>query len=336
MKLKIKDTAEQIKKYSEKAQELLASWALSMSPINYAVAYEIAKNVNIELRAAYLDFKENDKPIDDYCLEQWQVQFLQSKSASESSLIPDIDKIVVDLQRQIKTSDGSVELFMQQLTKGMSDLVYQDDIKHSLNVIQSLLNASNTVKIQQTELRKKLEQSQQETKALQTKIENMEIQAITDPLTGLLNRRGLEDYLKQFSDKSSLAAIVVDVDHFKRINDSFGHLIGDIVITKVAEQINKVKPDYAKAVRYGGEEFVILLPEQDKEALLSVAEKIREQISAMKLVSAKNKLKLPKITASFGVAQYLEGEDFTDILSRADDALYVAKNLGRNQVQYAQ
>ena len=167
---------------------------------------------------------------------------------------------------------------------------------------------------------------------LEGKNEALAIQASHDHLTGLLNRGGL-DRLKadaragrvRFNGPYSVA--VLDIDHFKRINDGFGHATGDSVLRVVAEEIRRGIRSGDVAARYGGEEFLVFLPESQLESAVMVVERIRSAVSARADLPA-------PVTLSVGVAAGVVGNDVVEtVFQRADQALYRAKHNGRNRVE---
>jgi len=161
--------------------------------------------------------------------------------------------------------------------------------------------------------------------------------AQTDPLTRLYNRRHLYEKLeielnRCHRSRNPISLIMTDIDHFKRVNDQYGHQVGDEVLTKVADLLQEQLRTYDMAARYGGEEFCLVLPETDLEAACDVAERIRRRVEEIRFPAPMDKHTL---TMSFGVAAYdgtTEGS-IDEIIRVADDALYEAKNSGRNQVQ---
>jgi diguanylate cyclase (GGDEF)-like protein len=160
----------------------------------------------------------------------------------------------------------------------------------------------------------------------------LEYRATYDSLTGVLNRAAVIDRAQGMLGDGGLALIVLDIDHFKLINDSFGHPIGDRVICGVVDCLKALAPAMAQVGRVGGEEFTLLLPQMEIEAAHELAEKLRAAISG-------HDFSLPQarvVTASFGVSCQPLGGSFDAAYRSADEALYVAKRAGRNRVVRAE
>ncbi|KWT82511.1 GGDEF domain-containing response regulator [Candidatus Magnetominusculus xianensis] len=156
--------------------------------------------------------------------------------------------------------------------------------------------------------------------------------ATKDALTNIFNRKKFEDELKKEIERSLrynnyLSLIIFDIDHFKSVNDTYGHPTGDYVLKEITKLVTENIRKYDIFARYGGEEFVILTPETNLAGAKDLAEKIREiiQDSVFKEVG--------KVTCSFGVSEYVKQEDPAGFIKKADYALYIAKNKGRNRVK---
>ena len=165
----------------------------------------------------------------------------------------------------------------------------------------------------------------------------MESMALTDPLTGLLNRRSMEQRLReaahgfQRSDRP-FSLVMADVDHFKRVNDLHGHATGDRVLRAVAAQLTEQVRGHDAVARWGGEEFLLLLPETDAATACEVAERLRAEAEA-RLAEAAGLA--AGVTLTFGVAVFERGMRVAECLKRADEALYAGKEAGRNRVVVA-
>jgi diguanylate cyclase (GGDEF)-like protein len=174
-----------------------------------------------------------------------------------------------------------------------------------------------------------------------------ETYARTDPLTGLLNRRGFQEMADKLwenleRNRRNVSIVLLDIDHFKQINDSHGHIKGDEVLIALAECIQRTVRKGDICARWGGEEFILLLPETDREEALIQTERLRQAIETLRVPHKKTTL---SITSSFGVSgtpaktgsatfsgKFRHDYNFEGMVKEADDALYAAKNSGRNQV----
>ncbi len=187
-----------------------------------------------------------------------------------------------------------------------------------LRETRRLVRRSDRAELEMTRLNQRLQELAGE----------LEYRATHDPLTSVLNRAAIIDRVNHHFTRNDLALIVLDIDHFKRINDSFGHPVGDKVILGVVRCLKAVVPATAHIGRVGGEEFTVLLPQYDGDGAAQVAEDMRAAIEA-------HAFALPdasRITASFGVSWRAQGGSFDDAYGLADEALYAAKRSGRNRV----
>jgi len=168
---------------------------------------------------------------------------------------------------------------------------------------------------------------------LRRKKEQLEKMAVTDALTGLYNRRHIYDRLRQEGEKSDryssrFSIIMFDIDFFKRINDSYGHQFGDIILKKVADAIHSTARNVDISGRYGGEEFIVILPEVQLKGAIILAERIREKIE-----NIKTDVPDLKVSVSGGVAEFAGG-NVEELVKKADQLLYKAKESGRNCIRF--
>ena len=171
-----------------------------------------------------------------------------------------------------------------------------------------------------------------QTAELKQKVAEVEYLSLTDPLTGISNRRKIESVLTTEVDRTSrtgnpLSVIMIDIDNFKCFNDIHGHGTGDRILKKFAVTMIHTLRSIDIAGRVGGEEFLIVCPETDISGAYLVAEKLRTEVESMKIDS------IGQITASFGCAEIFPGESPESLISRSDKALYLAKEHGRNTVE---
>jgi len=156
----------------------------------------------------------------------------------------------------------------------------------------------------------------------------------TDPLTGLYNRfilETLDRQLKAFPKNYTYSLIMLDIDFFKKINDTHGHLVGDKILSTLGKIIKKLSRENDITIRYGGEEFLIFLPQIKMEQAIEIAERLRKEVENIKLNINGKEI---KFTISLGVTEGTAQEDLMSVINKADQALYLAKRKGRNRVEF--
>lgn len=204
---------------------------------------------------------------------------------------------------------------------------HEKDIMKTKQQLEVLYQQTNEANHRLELLHAQYEKKQQELLDLNEKLETL---ASTDPLTGLKNRRYFQEQLQKFTELSeqtgaALSLCIVDIDRFKSINDTYGHPVGDLVLTRLAQLLQEQSPEDAVVARFGGEEFVILLPGLDQEQALEAAERCRAATETTPLGDL-------RITISIGAATFAASESELSLLQQADQALYLSKNNGRNRV----
>ncbi len=185
------------------------------------------------------------------------------------------------------------------------------------------------------ELRREYQKVRRINEDLEKSCQELEMLASLDPLSGLLNRRTLFQRIEIEIERSlrlglPLTGIMIDIDHFKRVNDNFGHPCGDMVIREIGTRLTRSLRKYDYAGRYGGEEFFVLFSNTTAELARSIAERFRKDVEEAGFPWENEILKL---TVSIGISQYIPGETPERWISRADAAMYRAKQRGRNQTE---
>jgi diguanylate cyclase len=186
-------------------------------------------------------------------------------------------------------------------------------------------------------LEEQLARSAQEISALRNDLEAARSESRTDGLTGLPNRRAFECYLEAHAarataDRRPLCLVFGDIDHFKSFNDTWGHRMGDEVLRLVGKSLDRIVQGIGYPARYGGEEFVIVLPNKDLRAAEDIAEQVRDFIASRQVRSKHSNQNIGRITISLGIAQLRWSDTLESLIERADAALYLAKEQGRNRV----
>jgi len=254
----------------------------------------------------------------------------------------DIDKITETLSRKIinllKSSNSS-----SKEIKTISKELVTIDTNDSFEVVrEKLITITESLDKEINKFSDEINKENEEIVLLRKKIESLEQElkevkkeAKTDELTDMLNKRALnaelekqEEYFRRF--KRTYSIIFFDIDHFKNVNDTYGHDAGDVILKSVGLILNRYSRDIDIVGRFGGEEFVIIAPETDKEGARIFADKIRQVIQKTKFMYKKTRI---DITISAGVAERIETNSLEETLKLADERLYKAKKGGRNRVE---
>jgi diguanylate cyclase len=204
-------------------------------------------------------------------------------------------------------------------------------------VIRALVSATREMQIKNKAMESRLQNSKSEISTLQQSLEAIRAESLTDPLTGLGNRkffdRALDDAIAGASANGEpLSLLMLDIDHFKSFNDNYGHLTGDQVLRLVALSLKQNVRGQDVTARYGGEEFAVVLPSTAMRQAITVADHIRRSVMSKELKKKSTGEILGRVTISIGVATITPGDNAHSLIERADSCLYAAKRNGRNRV----
>lgn len=200
-----------------------------------------------------------------------------------------------------------------------------------------LLAETRQIQATNAALEAKLVASRDDLASLQQDLEDVRRESRIDPLTRIDNRKSFDEGIEVALAEAAitgepLCLLMIDIDHFKSFNDTYGHQTGDQVLRLVAMTVKSNIKGKDLAARYGGEEFVAILPSTSLDGAITVAENIRRAIQAKELLKRSTNEKLGRITASFGLAAYRRGDTAASLIERADRCLYGAKHGGRDRV----
>ncbi|NQW00371.1 MAG: GGDEF domain-containing protein [Rhodospirillales bacterium] len=243
-------------------------------------------------------------------------------------------KHVLDNLSDVNGISGSYTESLEALSSALSGENNQADLQPAINAVAQ---ATRKMAAENLTLGSQLTISTSEITQLKIDLEEMRLQAMTDGLTGIANRKCFDIELEnaiQFSEqeKAPVCLLMLDIDHFKIFNDTHGHQIGDQVLKLLADILTDSVKGRDTPARYGGEEFTIILPETELEGAIGLAEALRSRIVRRPLVNKLTGLSMGKITISVGATQFIPAESSEDFIARADKALYGAKAAGRDQV----
>lgn len=247
-------------------------------------------------------------------------------------------KLVVDNTLQhINQVEETTSQCSTGLVKSQSLLESCDDVQELKALITQVL--SNTQQLAQSSdrLKNDLLRSSQEIMKLREELKALKLSARTDGLTGLLNRGAFNQELAQLCQEQNIrfSLALFDIDHFKRLNDSFGHLLGDRVLQYFASLLNTHRKEIHIAARFGGEEMAMIFLHSSLEESFIQAESIREKFAASRLKKKGSDESIGQVTVSVGITHVQPGDTPCQLIERADLALYRSKAEGRNCVNFA-
>jgi diguanylate cyclase len=261
--------------------------------------------------------------------------------ADPNSLIAGIEKEVANnLDRIIsllKSHSETGRLYSASLENAGRNLIELTSPEQLRVAIGYLIAENNKMRKETGNLQSHLKESHEKIENLRENLEVAEETGMRDSLTALWNRGAFDKMMTMQVEaaarkNSPLCLILADIDHFKRINDNFGHLVGDEILRLVANTISRNVKGRDFVARFGGEEFALILPQTSLDNALKLATQIKNQLEIQKWVVSKRQEVIGTVTASFGVAQLRPSEDKVAFMGRADVKLYEAKESGRNRV----
>ena len=330
------DLSEQAIVWHEKASEFLNQYKIIPNSICHVVAYEYSSGRNTELNNRIEERISSDKLLDAHFMRDVFNDFCSKDLENEAGeYMSELQELLTLLLGEVSSS--GVENFGKILKHQSEALNNTKDLAGIKQVTQTLLRATSQAIADNASMQKNIEAAQENAKRLEAEIAELKEIASRDGLTGLFNRKALNDKLSELIDvsvesDSPLSLLMFDIDHFKSFNDSFGHVIGDEVIKRVSNTMQKVAREHDFPARYGGEEFTMLLPNTPIDKAIEIAREVHEGVEKLTLVRRVSKEALPKVTISLGAAMLRSDDNSESLICRADKALYQAKETGRNRI----
>lgn len=324
--------------YANSAMDLLKRGQIPPYPQFYELLYTYATGVNPSLNQRVNQiFRDGTATAE--LAERLYNEFLKAQDANEriSSVSERMATRIEAVNDAIDTAMATANAYSGTLQSASGDLG-KDMSETALRAMaQRLLGETRRMQDANTQLEQKLEASRDDIAALQRDLDEVRRESMLDPLTKIFNRKSFDEgLLKSLNEAAEvgtpLCLMLLDIDHFKRFNDTWGHQTGDQVLRLVAMTLKSNIKGKDMAARYGGEEFAAILPETDLEGAIIAADNIRKAIQAKELLKRSTNEKLGRITASLGVAMYRTGDTPASLIERADRCLYAAKHAGRNRV----
>ncbi|BBO89373.1 GGDEF domain-containing protein [Desulfosarcina ovata] len=332
------DSIQDSRLYLRLALEKIGKYELPTDPLNYCIWYEYSSGKNSALNKSIDDYLKSNRTFSTNISKRHFNQYILNRQEARNELIQNelknvfsnLFKAIDTTNRMFTESGNNLDVMNQAPFHNLTEA----DINHLViqikQEIKRLESSSNLFK-------EDLQKANCEIDRLKKKLDRYRDEAQKDPLTKLDNRRSFENRLKLALDEANdsgnpLCMIMADIDHFKKINDTHGHLVGDNVIRMVASTIRESIKGKDLAARIGGEEFAILLPNTPFDGAMKLANDMRLAIEQLDLKKKRTGERVGTITLSFGVTAFKYSEIAEDFINRSDQALYRSKKSGRNKV----
>lgn len=332
------DSFEHALEFARRALQGMTDNSVAPTPENFMVWYTHAAGRNPNLSHMISILADNNQEITSAISRDMYDRFFNT-TIEDDALHETAERINEELKHIMEYMDEAgdgVTKYGQTLHTAKGELSAQESADFK-EVIARVLTETKKMEEINTKLERKLTNSTSEVSQLRDDLEDMRKETLTDVLTGISNRKMFDMELRRaardtMESGEELSMLMVDIDFFKKFNDTYGHQVGDEVLKLLASTLAKAVKGTDIPARYGGEEFAVILPNTNLDGAYSVGELIRSRISTKKLVNRQTNTDLGKITVSIGIAQFNFGESMHDFIRRADQALYTAKKLGRNRV----
>ena len=322
----------------KKAVPLMIKYQIPTTPTNYALWYTYVAQTNPQLNAALDSTLAKNGACSPLSSDLLYHEHLASQTERDmDTMKQSLEAMVTELDTSMQDTLNGTGNFQSVLDKSFNKLLKFEDeglsIEETVALVRELVKGANDIRQSTSFFRNQLTDAEKEIAELKQHLEQSRAEAYHDALTGILNRRAFDEELRHLLEQGNpFCLIILDVDRFKKINDEFGHLFGDQVLKAIARRVEDgCKPPY-QGFRIGGEEIAVLLPGTTMAVARQFAESLRRAVEKLIVMDRKTGQRFNSVTASFGVTAYQSGDGYAEIMRRADDQLYHAKDLGRNRV----
>jgi diguanylate cyclase len=316
---------------------LMGKQQAGFHPASYALWYEHAAGVNPPLSRALEQRISGSEPLTDSDVRNLYTRHIVSRDRETIDRVEQrLTELLQETSQVIARSGVHFMQFGASLEGHTTQLQQPSALEAVQQIVGELLSETQQMRVTNLTLTRQLDTSAREVSTLTEQLERAQAEALNDPLTRLLNRRGFEDVVSQLyvgsAPLAGASVLMIDIDQFKMINDTYGHLIGDLVLRAVAQILRARIKGADIASRLGGDEFAVLLPDTNLVGAAALAEQIRTTLLQRRLRLIDRNQYVENLTLSIGVASAGKEASLESLLQRADGALYAAKRSGRNCV----
>jgi len=337
--IKLLDEHERTMAFADLALGQIKSLRQTAIPRNYEIWYVYATGHNAKLNKIIHETLARNCKLTEADLDQIYETYLSHTKTTDridevgARVLGEID----DVMALVTEALGVSASYGDSLSGASKTLSAAQDRNQVKTVVESLVKSTREMRDTNKALEQRLTLSKSEISNLQQSLEAIRAESLTDPLTGIGNRKYFDRSMTMavqnaFASSMPLSLLMLDIDHFKSFNDSHGHLTGDQVLRLVGLSLKQGIKGQDITARYGGEEFAVVLPNTALRQALTVADHLRRTIMSKELKKKSTCEILGRVTISVGVSTLKPGDDTYSLIERADACLYAAKRNGRNRV----
>lgn len=322
----------------KKTVPLMIKHKVPTTPTNYALWYTYATQQQPELNLAIdQEIEALGHCTPTLCENLYQEHLASQTDKDMKQLKQSLTAMMQELSHTMSDTLSNAETFQGALSNTFTKLETAEQeglsLEDTMTLVRNLIRESRQIQQTTGTFKGQLSNAQQEISALREALTESQKEANQDALTQLHNRRAFERDIQSYEVSNiPFSLIMMDIDKFKEFNDNYGHLLGDQVLKIVARRLIECSRDYAQPYRFGGEEFIVILPHKTLFSARQQAETLRRAIEKISVLDKKSGQRINSVTASFGIATKQENETSAQVIERADSYLNKAKRLGRNRV----
>ncbi|MBE0360940.1 hypothetical protein PALI_a3015 [Pseudoalteromonas aliena SW19] len=308
----------------------LERYALPPTPLNFQVVYTYISQINSALNNEVDRKIAEDEYIDSILIEHLYFEFLNLGHTKQASIIQNVDVVINSLSLSAHNTEKQIVRFADHVNECVHSFD-ENNVEQSRLALKTLSEQTNALLKQQKKFQQELSKAKQLHNKTQKQLTQLRKEHIVDSQTGLYKRHYLTQQTQLWTNQEkSICAIAIQIDNLDHFTDNYGDMISEVILNKVAKQVQKYVFQSGLAGRTAKDQFTVLLTDIDPETATLIAEKVRNGVEKLRFVSSKSGIKFPAINLSLGIAQHDLVDNFNQLAKKASQAAFKARSLGQS------